>query len=200
MKRLLIAVLIMLIIGCNEKPREAAIWQDDFRIQRLPWKTVLGNPNWIMDKGVWVILGEAPFEELAIVDSEWQGSEYQITASLRLNDKGETGVVLGYIDAKNFWRVTLDHSQNRIALIKRENGTDSVRAEGSITLSHREFLTLVVNLTKTLLEVRCNNLIVFQTGSPTGMEGKLGIYTGIASPAGEHIYANYDHFEVKPVP
>ena len=197
---LLIALIMTLLAGCGEKPKDNVLWRDDFRIERLPWKTVLGNPDWILDQGVWVILGVAPFEELAIVERDWQGEECQINTSLRLGETGEAGVVLGYKDDKNFWRITLDHSQNRIALIKRVEGKDTVAAEGSISLSHREFHALVVNLTKSLLEVQCDKLIVFQTGRPVGLEGKLGIYAGIASPPGSRIYANYDHFEVKPVP
>lgn len=189
-----------MIIGCGEKPKENPVWRDDFRIERLPWKTVLGTSDWIVDKGVWVILGHAPFEELAIVERDWQGEEFEIDTSLRLGEKGETGVVLGYKDGGNFWRITLDNSQNRIALVKRVEGKDSVEAEGSISLSHREFHTLVVTLTKSLLTVKCDNLTVFQAGRPAGLEGRMGIYAGIASPPDTSIYANYDHFEVKPVP
>ena len=201
MKRTFMAVFIALaIMGCGEKPRESQVWREDFRIERLAWKTVLGTSDWTLDQGVWVIKAKAPFEELAIVDREWQGAGFQINTSVRLGEKGEAGVALGYIDEKNFWRITIDHSQNRIALIKRVAGVDSVQAEGSISLSHREFHALVVDVTESLINVKCDNLIVFQNGTPSGMEGRLGIYAGIASPPGVPIYVNYDYFEVKPVP
>jgi hypothetical protein len=201
MKRtLLIAFIAIIVLGCGEKPKESPVWREDFRIERLPWKTVLGTSNWVLDQGVWVILGKAPFEELAIVDRDWKGDEYHISTSLRLNEKGEAGVVLGYKDEKNFWRITLDHSQNRIALIQRSDGKDSVVAEGFISLSHREFHALVVDVTKSLIKVRCDSLTVFETGRPAGMDGRFGIYAAISSPPNTPIYANYDNFEVKPVP
>jgi hypothetical protein len=201
MKRtLLIAFIAVIMLGCGEKPKESTVWREDFRIERLPWQTILGTRDWMLDQGVWVILGKAPFVELAIVDRDWKAEDYQINTSLRLNEKGEAGVVLGYKDEKDFWRITLDHSQNRIALIKRTDGKDSVMAEGSISLSHREFHALVIDVTKTLIKVRCDDLTVFETGRPAGIEGRLGIFAGIAAPPNTPIYANFDNFEVKPVP
>ena len=201
MKRLILMAAIMaVIIGCSEKPKEAQVWREDFRIEHLTWQTVLGTPEWIVDEGVWVITGRAPYEELAIVDRDWQGEEFRINTSLRLNEKGETGIVLGYKDKNDFWRITLDNSKNRIALIERADGKDSVEAEGSISLSHREFHTLTVDVTKSVLKVQCDKLTVFQTGTMAGLQGKLGIYAGITTPPDAPIYANYDYFEVKPVP
>jgi hypothetical protein len=199
-KLLLIMFAALLMAGCGEKPAENAVWREDFRTERLPWKTITGTPDWILDRGVWVILGKAPFEELAIVDRDWQGDEYQISVSMRLNEKGEAGVVLGYQDEKNFWRITLDNSQNSIALIRRADGMDSVQAAGAISLSHREFHALVIDVNKSLIRVQCDHLTVFETGRPQGMEGRLGLYAAINSPPNEAIYANFDNFEVKPVP
>lgn len=199
-KTLLIIFIALIIMGCGEKAREDQVWREDFRIERLPWTTVLGKPDWILDKGVWVIIGKAPFEELVVVDGDWQGDAYQIDTAMRLNENGEAGVVLGYKDAKNFWRVTLDNSQNRIALIKRADGVDSVEAEGSISLSHREFHDLATVVTKSELKVQCDKLTVFETGRPNGLSGRLGIYAGIASPPDTPIYANFDNFKVQPVP
>jgi hypothetical protein len=199
-KTLFIIMIAGIILGCGEKPKEAQVWREDFRIERLSWTTVLGTPDWILDKGVWVILGKAPFEELVVVNGDWQGDEYQIDTAMRINENGEAGIVLGYQDAKNFRRVTLDNSQNRIALIKRVDGVDSVEAEGSISLSHREFHDLVTIVNKSELRVQCDKLTVFETGRPNGLSGRLGIFAGIASPSDTPIYANFDNFKVQPVP
>jgi hypothetical protein len=196
----LIGLAALIVVGCGEKPKEAVNWVDDFHTERLPWKTVLGTKDWILDRGVWVILGKAPFAELAIVDKDWQANDYQISTSMRLNEKGEAGVVLGYKDENNFWRITLDNSQDRIALIKRTEGRDNVEAEGAISLSHREFHDLVINVTKAVMQIQCDHLTVFEMGRPVGIEGKLGLYAAITSPPNEPIYANFDNFEVKPVP
>ncbi len=199
-KLLLIMILMILVIGCGEKPKDNLVWRDDFRIERLPWITVLGKSDWIIDKGVWVVIARAPFEELAVVDRDWQGDEYQINTAMRLNETGEAGIVLGYQDAKNFWRITIDNSQNRIALIQRMGGNDRVVTESSISLSHREFHSLSAIVTKSGLKVQCDKLTVFDTNRPADSSGRLGIYAGIASPPDTPIYANFDNFEVKQVP
>jgi len=192
--------LMILVIGCGEKPKENQVWRDDFRVERLSWTTVLGKPDWMLDKGVWVVIARAPFEELAVVDRDWQGDGYQIETAMRINETGEAGIVLGYQDAKNFWRITIDNSQNRIALIHRMGGNDSVVTEGAISLSHREFHSLAAVVTKSELKVQCDKLTVFETKRPADLSGSIGLYAGIASPPDTPIYANFDNFEVKPVP
>lgn len=200
MKQLSIIMLTaILIAGCGEKRAENVVWREDFRVEHLPWKTVLGNSDWQIEQGVWIVKGTAPFEQLVIAEKDWSGEECEINAAVRLGEKGEAGVVLGYKDEKDFWRITLDHSQNHIALINRAHGSDSIIADGSISLSHREFHNLVVDAGKAQLIVKCDNLIVFQCERPAGLDGRMGIYAGISSPPGMPIFVNFDSYEVKPI-
>lgn len=197
MKRLILfcTICLVFLIACNPGQKPIQHIKDDFSSERLQWDTYLGDNDWQLTQGNWVVSKDAPFELLTIARNDWSARNARYLVTLVLGEKGEAGMVLGFRDEKNFWKLTLDHSNNRIALWQRKNGQDRLEVEGRVSLSHREFHKIELETSDVLIKVTCDGLTIFESGRPDDMEGKLGLYVGYASGTNTKVYACFTSIE-----
>ena len=113
-----------------------------------------------------------------LVGAPVAGSHYAVSADTHL-EKGSAGVVLGYVDAKNYWlvRYALAGGGAKVELVQVEGGADKVLASAPVERPTSLASRLGAEINSNLLTASLGDTRLFRVVLPATPAGRLGLYS-----------------------
>ncbi len=183
-------------VGAHDFPypeREIELDFADAKAGSTPagWRTVTGAGADIVAAGdaeATVLKATAGSESMiGLYQPPWDLDEFSFAARYRLPDNGQgsVGIVFGYVDADNYWKVVLDAAAGRIRASRLVDGEETVLVERSAGVVAGKWQEAEVNVEAGLLEVNFEDdalVFVEQVGDSVPMSD-LGFYIPAAGSA-----------------
>lgn len=146
-----------------------------------------GPSNWIMTNGIvkqtsniWGgnRSGIAPVKPgtMALWKEENHLSDYTMTVSLRSSDNDAIGVLFGYQDENNYYRLSMDRERQYRRLIKKYNGIVTILAEDRFAYEKMKWYDLKIEVAGSSIKAYMGNSKIFDIYDQGVNTGKVGLY------------------------
>src|SRR5690606_14098936 len=102
--------------------------------------------------------------------------DYRVTARLRSDDNDAIGLVFRYVDADNWYRLSLDSQRSYRRLVKCEAGVLSTLREDSGGYSVGQPFTLTIDAVGDRMVARHDEEVLFDLHDGAHASGRVGLY------------------------
>lgn len=107
-------------------------------------------------------------------DMNW--TDYQFSVQLRSDDDSAIGLIFRYVDADNYYRLSLDRDSNQRMLVRRHNGVTTILWSEQNGYIVGASMMLTVDAVDSRLVAYLNGTRLFDVSDETHKVGRIGVY------------------------